>query len=135
MTGMADIIKYVMVAAGVFIMVFSFWYHSVRKLTVNLAVIWEIFSVILIVTGVIPVLSSWIYHISTGTGLVLLFVGIVCIWGGFQFSLLVSRLAMKNQELAMQVSLLIKENEKIAEQLKDLEDRMRAYEEKASVRD
>lgn len=117
MTEMADIVKYVMIAAGVFMMIFSFWYHSVRKLTVNLAVIWEIFSVILIAIGVFPVLSSWIYHISTGTGLVLFFVGIVCIWGGFQFSLLVSRLAMKNQELAMQVSLLNQENEGILQEL------------------
>ena len=53
----------------------------------------------------------------------------------FRSSLLVSRLAMKNQELAMQVSLLIQENEEIAKQLEELEGRMREYEEKTSVRD
>ena len=131
----ADIIKYGMIAVGVFIMFLSFWYHSVRKLTINLAVVWEILSVILIATGISPVRSSWTYHVSKGTGLVLFFVGTLCLWGGFQFSLLVSRLAMKNQELAMQVSLLIRENEKIAKRLEELEDRMREYEEKASVRD
>lgn len=129
----ADIVKYGMIAAGIFIMTSSFWYHSVRKLTVNLAVVWEILGAILIVTGIFPALSSWTHHISRGTGLVLFVVGAVCLWGGFQFSLLLSRLAMKNQELAMQVSLLIQENEKIMQQIEKQEDRIKAYEEKASV--
>lgn len=135
MTGIADIIKYGMIGAGIFIITFSFWYHSVRKLTVNLAVVWGILSVILIMAGVFPVLSSWRHHISTGTGVVLCFMGAICLWGGFQFSLLVSHLTMKNRELAMQVSLLIQENEKIQEQLEELGDRMGEYEEKTSVRD
>lgn len=130
----ADIVKYGMIAAGIFIMTSSFWYHSVRKLTVNLAVVWEILGAILIATGIFPALSSWTHHISRGTGLVLFVVGAVCLWGGFQFSLLLSRLAMKNQELAMQVSLLIQENEKIRQQIEKQEDRIKAYEEKASVR-
>ncbi len=106
-----------------------------RKLTVNLAVVWEILSVILIAIGIFPKLSSWAYHLSSGTGMVLFFIGAVCLWGGFQFSLLVSHLAMKNRELAMQVSLLIQENEKLEEQFEELEDRMKEYEEKASVCD
>ncbi len=135
MLGTANIVKYGMIAAGIFIMVSSFWFHSVRKLTINLAVVWEILGVMLIVAGIFPILSSWTYHISTGTGMVLFFMGAICLWGGFQFSLLVSRLAMKNQELAMQVSLLIQENEKIIRQLEEQADRMREFEEKDSVHD
>ncbi len=135
MIGTADIVKYGIIAAGVFIMISSFWYHSYRKLTVNLAVVWEIFGAILIVTGIFPVLSSWAHHISRGTGLALFFMGAVCLWGGFQFNLLLSRLAMKNQELAIQVSLLIQENERIMRQIEEQTDRMREYEEKTFVRD
>lgn len=119
---------------GIFIMFSSFWYHSVRKLTVNLAVVWEILSVILIVTGALPVLSSWTYHLSTGTGVVMFFLGAVCLWGGFQFSILVSHLAMKNRELAMQVSLLMQEDAEMTKRLEALEEQVREYEEKASVR-
>ncbi len=128
--GTADIIRYGMITAGIFIMVSGLWYHSVRKLIIDLAVVWEILSVILIAAGIFPILSSWTYHISTGTGLVLFFVGAACLWGGFQFSLQISRLVMKNQELAMQVSLLIRENEEIIWQLKELEDRIGEYKEK-----
>lgn len=113
----------------------SFWYHSVRKMTVNLAVIWEILGVILVVIGNVPVFSSWTHLISMGTGLGLFIVGTVCLWGGFQFSLLVSRLSMKNQELSIQVSLLIQENEKLIQQLEKLSDRMGEYEEKTAFRD
>lgn len=129
MIGIADIVKYGMITAGIFIMVSSFWNHSFRKLTVNLAVVWEIFGVILVATGIFPVLSTWAHHISRGTGMALFIVGAVCLWGGFQFSLLLSRLAIKNQELAMQVSLLLQENEKIMQQLEEQADRMREYEE------
>jgi len=129
MIGTADIIRYGMIAAGIFIMISGLWYHSVRKLTVNLAVVWEILGIILIATGIFPILSSWTYHISTGTGLALFFVGAACLWGGFQFSLLVSRLAMKNRELAMQISLLLQEDEKIMRLLEELEDSMREYKE------
>lgn len=104
-------------------------------MTVNLAVVWEILGAILIAIGSVPVLSSWTHLISMGTGLGLFIVGAVCLWGGFQFSLLVSRLAMKNQELAIQVSLLIQENEKLIQQFEELTDRIRKYEEKAAIRD
>ncbi len=42
---------------------------------------------------------------------------------------------MKNQELAIQVSLLIQENEKLIQQFEELTDRIRKYEEKAAIRD
>lgn len=135
MIGIADIVKYGMIATGVFVMVFSFLKHSFRKLTVNLAVVWEIFGAILILIGIFPVLSTWVHHISKGTGMALLIVGAACLWGGFQFSVLLSSLSMKNQELAMQVSLLLHENEEIMQRLEEQADRMREYEEKAVVRD
>ena len=135
MIGTSEIIKYGIITVGILVMFSSFWYHSVKKMTVKLAVVWEILGAILIAIGSVPVLSSWTHLISMGTGLGLFIVGAVCLWGGFQFSLLVSRLAMKNQELAIQVSLLIQENEKLIQQFEELTDRIRKYEEKAAIRD
>ncbi len=135
MIGTSEIIKYGIITVGILVMFSSFWYHSVKKMTVNLAVVWEILGAILIAIGSVPVLSSWTHLISMGTGLGLFIVGAVCLWGGFQFSLLVSRLAMKNQELAIQVSLLIQENEKLIQQFEELTDRIRKYQEKAAIRD
>ena len=51
--------------------------------------------------------------VSGWTALALFCVGSVCLWGAFLLSLLISRLLSQNQELAMQVSLLLRENEEL----------------------
>lgn len=115
-----NILKYGIIAVGVLIIIASFWSHSIKKMSVNFAVVWELLGVILIVIGVVPVLSAWTRLISAGTGVALFVLGAICFLGGFQFSLLVSQLTMKNQELAMQVSLLNQENERILMELEEL---------------
>ena len=98
-------------------MVFTFLLHSVKKLTVNLAVAWEAIGIGLILVGSVPLFSSWCYLLSRGTMIAMFLVGGLTIWGGFELSILISSLAMKNRELAMQVSLLNQENERILEEL------------------
>lgn len=118
--GTAGVVKYGMVIVGGLTILASFWFHSIKRLTVNFAVVWEFLGVILIVIGAVPVLSAWTRLISAGTGLALFCLGTVCLMGGFQFSLLVSQLTMKTQELAMQVSLLNQENERIMYELEEI---------------
>lgn len=113
----ADIIRYGMIAVGAVIMLLSFWFHAVQKMTADLAVVWEFLGLILIVIGAVPALSAWTVRISAGTGLALFCLGVVCAMGAFHFSLMVSRMQMKNQELAMQISLLMEENERVRGQL------------------
>ena len=121
--------------AGAILMISSFWMNAYKKITVNFAVIWEILGLMLVLVGIVPVFSQWSRLVSSGTGLAFFCVGSVFLFEEVRTSVLLSQLMMKNRELAMQVSLLIRENEKIAKRLEELEDRMREYEEKASVRD
>lgn len=130
--GTAGIVKYGMVIVGSVIILSSFWFHAIKRLTVNFAVVWEFLGIILIVIGAVPALSAWTRLISAGTGLALFCLGTVCLMGGFQFSLLVSQLTMKTQELAMQVSLLNQENERI---MYELEERYSEKEGKDSSRE
>ena len=102
---------------GVIVMVLTFLLHSAKKLTVNLAVAWEAIGIGLILVGTVPFFSSWCYLLARGTMIAMFLVGGLTIWGGFELSILISSLAMKNQELAMQVSLLNQENERILEEL------------------
>lgn len=118
--GTAGIVRYGMIGVGILTIFATFWFHSIKKMSVNFAVVWELLGGILIVIGAVPVLSAWTRLISAGTGLALFVLGTVCFLGGFQFSLLVSQLTMKNQELAMQVSLLNQENERILYELEEL---------------
>ena len=107
----AFLAKIGLIMTGVIVMVLTFLLHSAKKLTVNLAVAWEAIGIGLILVGTVP------YLLARGTMIAMFLVGGLTIWGGFELSILISSLAMKNQELAMQVSLLNQENERILEEL------------------
>ena len=113
----AFLAKIGLIMTGVIVMVLTFLLHSAKKLTVNLAVAWEAIGIGLILVGTVPFFSSWCYLLARGTMIAMFLVGGLTIWGGVELSILISSLAMKNQELAMQVSLLNQENERILEEL------------------
>lgn len=91
-----------------------------KKLTVNLAVAWEGIGIGLVLVGAIPVLSSWCYLIGEGTVVAMFLVGAVAVWSGYELSVQISSLSLKTQELAMQVSLLNQENERMLKALSEL---------------
>lgn len=116
----AIIVKIGMIATGLLIMGLTFYLHAAKKLAVNLAVAWEGIGVGLVLIGAIPVLSAWCYLVGEGTIIAMFLVGSVVVWSGYELSIQISSLAMKTQELAMQVSLLNQENERILNELSKL---------------
>lgn len=120
MISTAIIMKTGLIAIGVIIMVLSFVLHARRKLTVNLAVVWEFLGLALILIGAIPVFSSWCHLLARGTVIAMFVVGALALWGSYILCILISDLSMKNQELAMQVSLLNQENELMLRELKEM---------------
>ena len=110
---MVTVIKYGMVCVGLTAAVVSFWLHAEKRMTSDLAVAWCLLGMVIGAVGAVPVFSAWMNHISGWTALALFCVGSVCLWGAFLLSLLISRLLSQNQELAMQVSLLLRENEEL----------------------
>ena len=122
MLSTAVIMKTGLIIVGVMIMIMSFVFHAKRKLTVNLAVVWEFLGFALILIGAVPVFSSWCHLLARGTVIAMFVVGVLALWGSYILCILISNLSMKNQELAMQVSLLNQENElmlKESEKLKE----------------
>lgn len=107
-----------LIVIGVFIMALSFVLHAKRRLTVNLAVVWEFVGIALILTGAVPVFSSWCYLLEKGTVIAMFVVGAFVLWGCYEVCILISVLSMKNQELAVQVSLLNQENELLLNEMK-----------------
>lgn len=116
----AIIVKIGMIVTGLLIMGLTFYLHAAKKLAVNLAVAWEGIGVGLVLIGAIPVLSAWCYLVGEGTIIAMFLVGSVVVWSGYELSIQISSLAMKTQELAMQVSLLNQENERILNELSKL---------------
>lgn len=116
----AYVIKAAVILTGLILMAFTFLMYSSKKLTVNLAITWELIGLTGVVVGAVPMFSKWCFLLSRGTASALAVASLLIIWGGYQMSLLISSLLMKNQELAMQVSLLNQENEKIIRELSNL---------------
>ena len=124
---MMTIIRILMVGTGILFLVLAFWAYTRQKLNDSMALIWVFVSIALVITGAVPAVSK---HLGES---LLIFMFIICLlllFLLFKVSKAVSVLSMKNQELAMQVSLLNQENERILHKLGILTD-----EKKDSVRD
>ena len=121
---------------GVILFLFGFWTHSFKKLAVNYAVIWGLLGILLILMGTIPILSEWTSMLAPGTSLAFFCVGALILFTEVQNSLVISQLNMKNRELAMQVSLLNQESERMMAELEEvIREQEDAYEKKDSLRD
>lgn len=102
---------------GILVILLAIWLRAVKKLTVDFTAMWGLLGVFLVLTGMIAPLSEGIKECFAGAGQAVAVLGAVCILAGFQFSLVLSRLTMKNQDLAIEVSLLKQENERILTEL------------------
>lgn len=105
---------------GIGIMIVTFVLHAKKKLTVNLAVTWELLGIVAILSGAVPRFSGWSSRIGLGSLVVLLITALLVLWGVYQMTIQISSLLMKNQELAILVSLLNQENERILRELEKL---------------
>ena len=116
----ATIVKFCVILVGIGIMAITFVLHAEKKLTVNLAVTWELLGIAAILSGAVPKFSGWSSRLSFGSLVVLLITAFLVLWGVYKMTIQISSLIMKNQELAIQVSLLNQENERILQELENL---------------
>ena len=111
---MMSIARILMAGTGILFLILAFLAYTRQKLNDGMALLWVFVSMILVITGVVPAVSG---QVSES---LLIFMFIICLlllFLLFKLSKAVSVLSMKNQELAMQVSLLNQENEKILQEL------------------
>lgn len=116
------IIKLVIIATGIVMLFITVGSLAKRKMNESFCLAWFVVSVAVIVTGCVVHPIHWNEYISTA-GMILLFV-ILCgvLYAAYYVSLWISELARKNQELAIQVSLLNQENERILKRLSEVLD-------------
>ena len=113
-------IKLGFIIVGIVIMITTFLSHARKKITVNLAVVWELLGLAAILIGAVPGLSRWCGSLGHGSAIAMFVIGCLILSGACRICVLISSLIMKNQELAMQVSLQNQENEKILNALREL---------------
>lgn len=116
--------RLIVIFAGVFLMLLTFYMYSKRKLTDNIALGWALFSVVMIMAGAIRAWSGWSRALALASYPMVFAMGGLIILIIFRHSIHLSLLIMKSQELAMHVSLLNQENEEIIKRLKRMETRL-----------
>lgn len=109
-----------LVIAGCLVLLAALWFRAVKKMTVDLTAMWGILGIMLVLSGAIAPLSDWISECFSGMGPAMAVLGFICLLTGFQFSLVLSHQMARNQDLAIEVSLLKRENERILDELEML---------------
>lgn len=118
------ILKMMLIVVGIFLLILDLFMYARQKLADGIGLGWAIVSATFLVYG-IAVSTDAATYLWNGAKSVVLFafaVFVVIILFLFKISMAVSVVVVKNQELAMQVSLLNQENERILQELKGLVD-------------
>ena len=116
------ILKMMLIVFGIFLLILDLFMYARQKLTDGIGLGWAIVSATFLVSG-IAVSTDAATYLWNGAKSVVLFafaVFVVIILFLFKISMAVSVVVVKNQELAMQVSLLNQENEKILKELEKI---------------
>lgn len=109
-----------MVATGVFLLIVTINSLAKRKMTESFCLAWGLISLVLICAGIFLRPAGWNRYLSNMGMVMVLMIGFCAIYVLYFLSSKVSELARRNQELAMQISLLNHENQHMMEQLEQL---------------
>ena len=113
-------LKVVMILAGVAILLTDIVLLAKRKLHETMSIVWGFVALLVIIAGIVLHPSGWIDYMSE-TGLVLfLVIGFCVIYGLFFASCNISDILKKQNEMAMNISLL---NQEIIELKKEIAER------------
>ena len=115
-----DVLRLFVIVAGAYMFLKAILSLAKRKMTEHFCLAWAVLSALMILSGILLNPSQLDGYIST-RGLILIIIIVSGIlWGLWFISTQVSILKRRNQELAMQISLLNNDCEKILRELKKL---------------
>lgn len=105
--------KHTSQAAGIVTILLAVWLRAERQMTANFTAFWGIAGMLLAAAGMHSLPAGRLSASDSGERRMFRALGAAILALGVAFSVVFSRLAMKNQELAVQCSLLLRENEQI----------------------
>lgn len=113
-------LRIIMIATGVFLFGVTLFSLAKRRMTEPFCMTWGLISLIIILAGILLRPDEWNHYISTKGMLLVVLIGFCVVYGIYFMSARVSELMRRNQELAMQVSLLNYEVEKLQKRMEEL---------------
>ena len=122
-----DLLRVFVIVMGVWLLVMAVLSLAKRKMTEQFCLAWAIVSVLLVICGVLLTPSELERYISMRILILILLITIGVVWILWFISTQLSILSRKNQELAMQISLLNQDSEQILKKLNHLEEMMEKH--------
>ena len=115
-----DLLRIIICCGGVMLLGITLSSLARRRMTEPFCLAWGIISVALILAGILLRPTMWNRYISITGMMLLLLLGFAVIYIAYFVSAKVSELMRKNQELAMQMSLLNQEKDELWRKLEEL---------------
>lgn len=115
--------RYTVQAAGLLLVLSAIWFRAVRRMTINHTAFWGIAGILLVVAGGIPPLTGWMEALDAGKKMLFYIFGTFVLIGGMIGSLDLSRLSVKEQELAIRFSLSLHECSQILTRLDEMNEK------------
>lgn len=116
-----DLLRIFAIAMGVWLLVMAILSLAKRRMTEQFCLAWAIVSVLMVICGILVNPSELDRYISMRVLILIFLIAIAVVWILWFISTQVSVLNRKNQELAMQISLLNQDSERILKKLDNLE--------------
>lgn len=109
---------------GICLLVMAILSLAKRKMTEPFCLAWAIVSVLLVICGILIEPSELERYVSLRILILIFLITIGVVWTLWFISTQLSILMRKNQELAMQISLLNQDSERMLKKLEELEKRI-----------
>lgn len=119
-----DLLTVFLVVMGICLFVMAILSLAKRKMTEPFCLAWVCVSVLIVICGILIEPSELDRYISLRVLILILFITIGVGWILWFISTQLSILRRRNQEIAMQISLLNQDSERMIKKLEDLEKRM-----------
>ena len=120
------VLRIIMVVAGCLFLILNFVTYVKKNLTEKFTWMWTFFCVVMILSGIVPGLNRWSFQFNSWGYLVLCIILVLIVQFIFIITKEIANLKKRNKELAMHVSLLNQENERILAELEKLTGRTKA---------
>ena len=120
------VLRIIMVVAGCLFLILNFITYVKKNLTEKFTWMWTIFCIVMILSGIVPGLNSWSFKFNSWGYMALCIILVLIVQFIFIITKEIANLKKRNKELAMHVSLLNQENERILAELEKLTGKTKA---------
>ena len=120
------VLRIIMVVAGCLFLILNFVTYVKKNLTEKFTWMWTIFCIVMILSGIVPGLNNWSFQFNSWGYMALCIILVLIVQFIFIITKEIANLKKRNKELAMHVSLLNQENERILAQLEKLTGKTKA---------